>query len=272
MPVTELLETVVNKAIDLRLSDVRVALPGRIVSYDAASQLADVKPQIHRRFPDGHTEELPILVDVPILWPRSGGASITLPVLAGDPVLLLFSDRSIEDWLSKGEEGPPEDPRKHHLTDALGIMGVMPVSETGDGNGTDLLVKYGDSTITIRADGNVELDAAGNELHATAAGNSVDLTSSSAKMARGSARVELTDAAAELSIGAGKFKALPGGQIALGGAGELVAVLLQLCVALMAVTTVNAGPNPGDPEPLTPDSITSIQAIQAQLLALQGTL
>jgi hypothetical protein len=45
-------------------------------------------------------------------------------VSPGDPCLLIFSDRSLDSWLDRGGEVDPIDLRRHHLSDAVAILGV----------------------------------------------------------------------------------------------------------------------------------------------------
>jgi len=110
------------------ITDLRVCLPGRIEEYDPDTMLANVQPLLKLRF-YGRTgsELLPIVNNVPIHHPRTATALLRLPVTRGDIVTLVFSDRSIENWLQgSGEEREALDTRKHNLSDAFAFLGGYP--------------------------------------------------------------------------------------------------------------------------------------------------
>lgn len=127
---TPTLAEVMRAALDARLGDVHTAIPGKVTRYDASKCLVDAAPLI--RAPqvgeDGETtyEPLPVVPNVPILFPGSGAVRLTWPVQVGDTVLLVFSEASLERWLQFGGEVDPEDPRRFALSDAFAIPGLVP--------------------------------------------------------------------------------------------------------------------------------------------------
>ncbi len=108
-----------RQAVLFQLYDVHTALPGTIISYDSTLQKATIHPSLKKSYLDGTTQEMPILNNVPVIFPRAGGASLTFPVVQGDTCLLLFIERSIDLWKSVGGVVAPDDPRKFDLSDAL---------------------------------------------------------------------------------------------------------------------------------------------------------
>lgn len=116
-----------EELIDSKLLDLHTAIPGRIEAYDPDTQKADVKPLIKSNFFDDDgvrvTESLPIITDVPVLFPGAGGFRFTFPVNRGDKVLLVFSESSLDKLLSSGEEVDPEIYSRHELSDAIAIPG-----------------------------------------------------------------------------------------------------------------------------------------------------
>jgi len=127
-------QEVLRVALEYALSDVHTALPGRIEVWDPATQKADVKPLIQRLVAtesgEELVEELPILPQVPVVFPRTTGAFITFPVAAGDHVLLLFNERSIDKFMAgEGEDTDPDEYRMHDLSDAVALLGFYPDSK-----------------------------------------------------------------------------------------------------------------------------------------------
>ena len=121
----ELAEVILD-AIDLRLLELHTAMPGYIEKFDASKQLADVQPALKRAFANGKVEPLPVVTNVPVVYPRSSKFSITYPLEVGDPVLIIFSERSIDRWAAQGGIVDPADTRKHALSDAFCIPGGSP--------------------------------------------------------------------------------------------------------------------------------------------------
>lgn len=113
---------VIRLAIDSRLSDVHVALPGRIESYDAATQTADIKPLIKRviRRANGEPveEELPVIPGTPVVFPGAGGFFLSFPVAVGDTGLVIFCERNLDRWRETGRDVNPGDQSCHPLSGA----------------------------------------------------------------------------------------------------------------------------------------------------------
>jgi hypothetical protein len=124
------LAEVIRTAIDSRLLDVHTALPGRVKSYDATTQSAEVVPVIRNAAPrdDGGSEleDLPVIPNVPIAWPRGGGYYLHFPIAPGDHVLLVFSEAAIGQWRESGELSEPGDLTRHDLSYPFAIPGVAP--------------------------------------------------------------------------------------------------------------------------------------------------
>lgn len=108
-------------------SQLRVALPGIIQSFDPDAVTAVVQPAIRyiEQDNDGRkaTRDYPLLVDVPVVFPRGGGCTLTFPVKPGDECLVIFADRCIDFWWQSGGVQEPVDSRMHDLSDAFAIVG-----------------------------------------------------------------------------------------------------------------------------------------------------
>ena len=129
---TPAFEDVLEAAMDARVADVFVSLPGRVESYDPATQKASVKPLIKNRIvPSFENQEvlevLPVINNVPVAHPRSGDFFMHLPIQPGDRVLLVFCQRSLELYKdSNGRDVDPSDVRTHDIADAVAYPGFYP--------------------------------------------------------------------------------------------------------------------------------------------------
>lgn len=104
-----------------------MSAPGIVVSFDASSCTAVIQPAVGglKREQDGTTTPttLPVITDVPVVFPRGGFGVITFPVAAGDEVLLVFSCRPIDAWWQSGGVQRPGFSRMHSLSDAFAVIG-----------------------------------------------------------------------------------------------------------------------------------------------------
>lgn len=119
------LEGLLRDALDRLSADLFVSMPGTVKKYNAADGEADVEPGFLRRYAGKPSPtRLPLLQKVPVLMPRTSAGRVHLPLSSGDPVLLVFADRSMENWLSgKGEAREPQRVRSHDIMDAIAIPG-----------------------------------------------------------------------------------------------------------------------------------------------------
>lgn len=112
---------------DTTKNQIRVALPGIVQSFDPDAVTAVVQPAIRSVETDNDgnrvTKNYPLLVDVPVIFPRGGGCTLTFPVKAGDECLVIFADRCIDFWWQNGGVQESVDDRVHDLSDAFCIVG-----------------------------------------------------------------------------------------------------------------------------------------------------
>lgn len=149
--------TDMRRLIATELSEVHTCLPGKIVSYDG--KYAVVRPTLAKKLANGETLPAPQIVKVPVCWPCAdvGGAKayFTMPLKAGDPVKLSFSERALEDWLG-GNEGPPGDPRQFDLSDCFATPMHTQGFEAADTENVKL--GYGPMTMKITPEGEIIID------------------------------------------------------------------------------------------------------------------
>lgn len=142
----------------------RVALPGIIQSFDPDAVTAVVQPAIRyiERDNDGNTstQDYPLLVDVPVVFPRGGGCTLTFPVKEGDECLVIFADRCIDFWWQSGGIQEPVDGRMHDLSDAFCIVGPQSQAKKISGISTtaaQLRTDDGSAIIELAAGGAVTI-------------------------------------------------------------------------------------------------------------------
>jgi len=118
------LEALAQQSVTNALKDLHTVMPGFIDSFDPVTQTCSVQPAIQRVFVGEEPINLPVLINVPVSFPSAGGISITLPVKQGDECIVMFSERSLDNWLKFGELRPPNDRRFHDLSDGIVLMGL----------------------------------------------------------------------------------------------------------------------------------------------------
>jgi len=157
----------IKQGVDSRLKDLHTSIPGIIESFDATTQLATVQPAIKRIFVtrDGDVEilvpsDLPILINVLVIFPRGGGFSLTFPVKKGDECLLTFCERSIDNWHNTGEVKEPSARRFHSLSDATAFVGISSIPNkvpNYDPNNTEIKKDDGSVSIKLMDNSNLEI-------------------------------------------------------------------------------------------------------------------
>ncbi len=155
-------------------SQMWTALPGLVVSVNLFAQTLSVQPAIQGTITsaDGEAQSvnLPLLVDVPIVWPRAGGFALTFPVAINDEVLVVFASRCIDSWWQSGKIDTQAEVRMHDLSDGFAILAptsqprrLANVSQTNaqlrDVAGTTFVEMMPGGAIRLKAASNMVLDA-----------------------------------------------------------------------------------------------------------------
>lgn len=162
---TPTLEQVIRMAIEARLLDVHVSMPGIIESYDPGTQTATIQPSLKRKYEDGVVVALPLINKVPVVFPRGDGWQITGPLKKGNPVTIVFSERSLEVWKKKGGVVDPADPRKFHISDAIAIPGgAAEPDKMTIANPAALQLQIGQALIEATKGGKFKIKGASEEL------------------------------------------------------------------------------------------------------------
>jgi hypothetical protein len=153
-------------AIQGALTELWVALPGVIEEYDATQQTCTVQPtiKIKQRATDGTQEwvTMPLLLDVPVIFPRGGSGALTFPITPGDEVLVIFANRSIDNWWQNGDVQLPAEWRMNDLSDGFAIPGPTSLPrklENVSTETTQLRSVDGTTYIEITPDGMINIVA-----------------------------------------------------------------------------------------------------------------
>jgi hypothetical protein len=143
------IEDVLREVLDSERRDLHTALPGRVESYDAAKQTANVSLQVLHVGKDENgnpvQSKYPVLANVPVAFPRGGGFFLSFPLVKGDHVFVVFCEASIDQWRAKGAETYPGDLRRHGLTGAVAIPCLYPRTKP--------LANAGSANLTLGAAG-----------------------------------------------------------------------------------------------------------------------
>lgn len=148
------------------MQGLRVALPCRVESFDAAKQTVTVQPIITEvvRIASGLlTIPLDLLTDVPVVMMRAGSMVLTFPIAPGDECLVVFADVCIDAWYQSGSATTQQqlEKRSHELSDGIALFG--PWSQPRK------ISAYSTSTAQLRSlDGTVVIEVAGNAVNITA--------------------------------------------------------------------------------------------------------
>lgn len=154
-----------RKIVSQQMADVRTAIPAFLVEDLGAQspQTVTVQPAV-QEFAVMVVGQAPVWVDippiinVPIVTPRGGGYSLTLPLKKGDEGLLVFSYACFDLWWQNGESNAPKaanvatpsgsqqqlERRRHHVHDCFFIPGAY--------SQPNVLGNYSTNSLQIRSD------------------------------------------------------------------------------------------------------------------------
>lgn len=162
---------------------------------------------------------------------------MTFPAVAGDPCLVLFCDRDIDNWfIGQSPNTPPATERIHDLSDGIALVGIRRQGNFfQDYNTTDGELSYGEAKVKVKEE-SVEIDFQDSKIIVDA--NSILIQADS-----GAVLVKVNKTTGKVKIAS--------------GATTLKAGLDSLCSALLAwVDTRGDTPNPA-----TQAAITAAQTL-----------
>lgn len=114
-------------AIEQHMARMWTSAMGRIVSYDADKQTASIQLTVKSFVKDETGKrkavDIPILQDVPVQFPGSGGQTMTFPVAAGDEVMVNFLSRASDAQQQSGGDQNPTDASVNSLSHPRAMLG-----------------------------------------------------------------------------------------------------------------------------------------------------
>jgi hypothetical protein len=105
------------------LTNINTAFVGIVVSFDGKNKIS-VQPAVMFQPIGGEEQPLPVLEDVPLVFPGGSSLKITWTPLPGDEVLVVCAQRSIDNWKAAGGLAPPGNKRRFSASDAVAIPGL----------------------------------------------------------------------------------------------------------------------------------------------------
>lgn len=129
-------------ALESNQAQLWTALPGIVARFPGTAggkMTVDVQPTIRGRVLDkkgkASWQQMPVLLDCPIVWQGGGGVTATFPIKAatvvngvsqkdGDECLVVFASRCIDAWWQLGGIQNQPELRMHNLSDGFAIVGL----------------------------------------------------------------------------------------------------------------------------------------------------
>lgn len=158
-------ETAYRMAFEGLQSGMWTAMPGIVTAVDFEKMTCSVQPAIQGSIENEQgvkqSVNYPLLVDVPICFPKAGGFLLTLPLAVNDEVLIIWACRCIDAWWQSGGVQRPMEARMHDMSDGFAIPGPASVPNVPAGaisqTGAQLRNDAGTTYVEISADGKVKI-------------------------------------------------------------------------------------------------------------------
>ena len=162
------LEPILRNFFSGQMSEMNYCLPARIENVQNLKEgRVDVKPLYIPRYIDNTYSELPVIKNVPIVFPSSNKSGNVFPVEQGDTVLLIFAQCNIDNF--KGGSVEPYSTvfdRSFDINDAIALVGFSPFNinpintekhkkdyELGDVSTFNNLGKDTENKVNVKKDG-----------------------------------------------------------------------------------------------------------------------
>ena len=174
MAETIYLEPILKNFFSDKMSELNFCLPARIENTQNIKEgRIDVKPLFIPRYLDNTYSELPVVKNVPIVFPSSNESGMVFTPKQGDTILLIFAQCNIDNF--KGGSVEPYSTvfdRSLDINDAVAIVGFSPFNknpintnkhkkdyELGDVSVFNNLGKETENKINVKKDGTIGIVA-----------------------------------------------------------------------------------------------------------------
>lgn len=156
-------ETAIRYGLDGKQAEMWTSIPAIVQGVDLTKMTVEVQPAIQGIVTNPDDSEtyvnLPLLVDVPLVFPKSTGFALTFPIAAGDEVLVILASRCIDAWWQSGGIQKPMETRMHDLSDGFAIPGPCSLPNTFpsiSSTAVQLRNKAGTAFVGINASGLIQ--------------------------------------------------------------------------------------------------------------------
>ena len=140
------------------MKDVATSIPGHVLAFDPATQLAQIQIGIVRKDVNGADFEPSPLIEVPVYF-VGGDFSVEHQLDVGNEGFILFSQRCIDGWMTTGGVANNPIMRFHDMSDAVffpGIRSQPNVISDFKNDGIRLRNKTGAHYVWLKNDGTIE--------------------------------------------------------------------------------------------------------------------
>lgn len=174
-PMTQMLE----QAFSQLMRQAMFCLPGKIVSFDPETQLAQVECGI-QRIVAGQGETISVIENVPVCFSGDGQWYFFHQIVPGETEgLIHFSQRAMDAWIEQGGPVAPHENRIMDESDAIFVPGVR--SKPGaipnfKNDGAGISNYAGDNFVHLKDSGDAELKITGSADVGVGGSATVDVT------------------------------------------------------------------------------------------------
>lgn len=137
-------------------------LPAKVISYDRATNVAQVQPMIKIVGLDDSTLSRNPLANIPVISLGGGGFHINFPLKKGDLGWIFACDRDIAIYLETLAESPPNSTRVHDFGDGMFVPDVLRqyTINSGDDTNAAMVIQSTDGTTRISIwENNIQITA-----------------------------------------------------------------------------------------------------------------
>lgn len=138
---------------------INTGIPGHVLTFDPATQLAQVQVGIQRVDINGAAFTLPPIASVPVHFPGDGFC-VEYQIDPGCEGMIMFSQRCMDGWLQTGGVASNPASRFFALTDAVFIPGFRPIAapvQAFQNNGIRIRDASGNQFAWLKNDGSIRV-------------------------------------------------------------------------------------------------------------------